>query len=239
MIALVDERIGSDEERALMLLGARVIKLAPSKRLGEDVASHPDMLTFYHDGHLITSAEYCEEHQYIMSDIYEGVRGLTLTCTEDVFLERYPHDAIFNALVAGEYIFYKDDSISNEVKEHAKKHGLKPIPVKQGYPACTTLAFGGAAITSDVGMARALSSVGIRVTLIENGDISLPPHEYGFIGGAAGVYKNKIYFIGDIKRHRSYEIIKDAITSEGYTPVSLSSGHLRDLGRIIFIEDRG
>ena len=72
--------------------------------------------------------------------------------------------------------------------------------------------------------------------IIENGDISLPPYEYGFIGGAAGVYKNEVYFLGDISLHRSAKKICDAIRAEGFEPVSLSSEPLSDLGRILFID---
>ena len=237
MIALVDTRLGETEERALMLHGARVIRLPASKRLSEAVCSHPDILIFYNDGEIITSADYIEENPYALTDAYEWVYGLKVTCTDDAFDPKYPRDAIFNALVHAGYIFYKEDTVSHAVKEYAKRRGLKPIAVKQGYPACTTLAFGNAAITSDRGMARALLQCGIKVTLIENGDIALPPHEYGFIGGASGVYKDKVYFIGNLSSHRDGERIKKAILDEGYTPVSLSRAPLRDLGRIIFIDE--
>lgn len=237
MIALVDERLGAEEERSLLLIGARVIRMPASRHLPEAVRSHPDMLAFYNDRHLITSADYCEEHPHILNDIYEAVRSLKISCTEDIHGASYPHDAIFNALVIKNYIFYKEDTVSAAVREHARERGLTPIPVKQGYPACTALAFGNSAITADRGMAKAMSEVGIKVTLIENGGISLPPHEYGFIGGAAGVFGDKVYFIGDITRRRDFERIDSAIRAEGYTPVSLSRGAVRDLGRIVFIED--
>ena len=238
MIALVDERLGVAEERALMLGGARVIRLPRARGLSEAVCSHPDMLLFYNSGHIITSADWFEESPYALTDVYEAVRGIRITCTSDVHGSEYPSDAIFNALVSEGYIFYKEDTVSEAVKKHAKDYGLTPVPVKQGYPACTSLAFGGSMITADEGMARAADSVGIRVTLIENGDISLPPYEYGFIGGAAGVFRDNVYFIGNLEHHRDHARIEAAIRAEGYTPVSLSDAPLRDLGRIIFIEDR-
>ena len=238
MIALVDERLGPLEERALMLGGATVIRLPRSRYLSEAVCSHPDMLLFYNRGHIITSADWFEESPWALTDVYELVRGIRITCTGEIHGRDYPYDAIFNALVLGEYIFYKEDTVSEAIKKHAAKNGLKPVPVKQGYPACTSLAFGGSMITADEGMADAARRVGIKVTLIENGDILLPPYEYGFIGGAAGVYRDNVYFIGNIERHRDFRRIDEAIRAEGYTPVSLSDGPLRDLGRIIFIDER-
>ena len=80
-----------------------------------------------------------------------------------------------------------------------------------------------------------LTKHGIRVTLIENGDVLLPPYEYGFIGGASGVFGDTVYFLGDVTKHRSYEKIRKACEGEGKDVVSLSDEGLIDLGRIIFL----
>ena len=77
---------------------------------------------------------------------------------------------------------------------------------------------------------------GIDVTVIENGDIALPPHKYGFIGGAAGVFGKEIFFLGDYRTHRSADLIESAILNAGFTPIALSDEPLSDLGRIIFLE---
>ena len=234
MITIVDERISEKMKRRLQFF-TEVITLPKSCDLGDAVCSHPDMLMFTHKNRIITNADYCEAHPWIFSDIREYA-NCEFTVTSEKFEKKYPHDAIFNALVVDNYIFYKEDSVSYAVKEYAMKVGLTPVGVNQGYPACTTLAFAKSAITADPGMAKALSSVGIKVTLIRNGDISLPPYEYGFIGGAAGVYKNTVYFLGDITRHRDFEIIERAIRDEGFDYCSLSDEPLSDLGRILFFD---
>ena len=234
--AIVDERISPACERSLLIDGFTVIKAPPSRKLSTPVSSHPDMLMFYHGGDIISSAEYCEGASFVFSDIREYCDSVSFTFTSDVFSEKYPYDAIFNALVIKDKIFIKTDTVSQAILEYAGKENLKIVPVKQGYPACTTLAFGSSAITSDRGMKEALTSEGIEVTLIENGAISLPPYEYGFIGGCAGVYKNTVYFLGNIELHPDSEKIKTAIENAGYTVRSLSSEPLADLGRIIFID---
>lgn len=235
MICLVDERISNKCERALLKRGFRVIKMPPSDRLGTAVASHPDMLLFYHRGNIITSAEYCEKFPCVFSDIRE-FSNATLTFADELYAHDYPNDAIFNALTIGEFIFIKEDTASLAVKGYAKRAGLTVVPTKQGYPACTVLPFGNSAITADRGIADTLTKQGIKVTLISNGDITLPPYEYGFIGGAAGVLGNTVYFLGDISLHRDFDKIKAALDSEGYISLSLSDEPLSDLGRIIFID---
>ena len=234
--AIVDERISPQCERSLLIDGFTLIKVPPSRKLSPPIASHPDMLMFYHGESIISSADYCEDASFVFADIREYSDSVRFSFTSDIFSDKYPHDAIFNALVIKDKIFVKVDTISKAILDYAKKEDLKIVPVKQGYPACTTLAFGDSAITADRGMKEALAREGINVTLIENGAISLPPYEYGFIGGCAGVYKNTVYFLGNIELHPDSEKIKTAIENAGYTVRSLSSEPLSDLGRIIFID---
>lgn len=233
--ALVDERIDSASERALMIRGFRVIRLPASDKLSCAVASHPDMLLFYFQNKIISSAEYCESAPYVFSDIRELLPSVSIAFTNESLEKSYPRDAIFNALTVGGHLFCKADTVSPALLSYAKELGLKLHTVKQGYPACTTLAFGNAAVTADRGMARALSDAGIKVTLIVSGGIELPPYEYGFIGGAAGVFRDTVYFLGNLDTHPDSELIRSAIEAEGFKAVSLSDGPLRDLGRIIFI----
>ena len=236
-ICIVDERMPSEAKRRLTLEGFYIIEAKPDKRLPSPLSSHPDMLFFFHEKTLISSAEYCEDYPFIFEDLSRLIPGLTIKLTGDVFGKKYPSDAIFNALVIGDKIFLKEDSASESVIAYAKERGLKICKTKQGYPACTTLALTkNSAITADEGIKKALTAEGIDVTLIENGDISLPPYEYGFIGGASGVYKDKLYFIGDVELHRDGEKIKEAAKSHGLTPISLGAFPLCDLGKIIFIE---
>ena len=235
-IAIVDERISQKCERGLLLRGFRVIKMPAEENLGEAVKSHPDMLMFKHKKRIITSAEYCEKFPYVFTDIREFSSDTEFTFSDESFERDYPRDAIFNALTVGDAIFLKRDTVSRALLSYAEREGLKIYGVRQGYPACTVLAFGGSAVTSDRGMARALADAGISVTVISEGDISLPPHEYGFIGGCAGVYGETVYFLGDIKGHRDSDKIIHAIEREGYSCVCLSDEPLTDLGRIIFAD---
>ena len=168
MICLVDERISQKCERGLLKQGFHVIKMPRTKRLGEAVSAHPDMLLFYHNGNIITSAEYCENFPHVFSDIRE-LSSVNLTFCDEVQRPLYPNDAIFNALVSNGCIFLKEDTVSRAIMGYAIKNKLKIIPVRQGYPACTTLTFGKSAVTADEGMAHALREAGFRVTIISNG----------------------------------------------------------------------
>ena len=238
-IAIVDERIGHEAERTLMLHGYRVLTLPPFSGLSEAVSSHPDMLIKQICNEYISYADYCEEASYVFSDLTLLCRGsgIKFTFTADKVAPTYPSDVGLNALTMGNKLFCRIDSASELLLRSAEAHGLEIVNVKQGYPACTVLKLNEeAAITSDKGMAKTLSEHGIRLTLIEAGDISLPPHEYGFIGGAGEVEGDKLFFFGNPELHRDGDKILEAARREGLRTVPLCSGTLRDLGGIVFAE---
>ena len=238
-IAIVDSRISSEAEKKLTLSGYKVITLPPFSRLSEAVASHPDMLIRKIGNEYISYADYCEEASYIFSDLslFSVGTGARFTFTADEVGATYPSDVGLNALEIGGKLFCREASASESMLESARHAGLEIVNVKQGYPACTVLKLNDrAAITADAGMAKILTKHGIRVTLIEPGDISLPPHEYGFIGGAGEVDSGKLFFFGDPVLHHDGDKIIEAATSEGLSIVPLSSCGLIDLGGILFAE---
>ena len=231
-ILIVDSRITDKCERSLLKEGFSLIKLPPDRALGEAVASHPDTVLFYLDGEIITTADYCDSAPYVFTDIREYT-DTKIQFTSDSRTSRYPHDCIMNALVADKKIFCKSDSISSAIKELADRKGYEICHTNQGYPACTALVFGNNVITSDRGLGKTMQDKGFSITLISEGFISLPPHQYGFIGGASGVVGRKIYFFGDLMSHPDGLTIKEIIENAGYVPVSLSDEPLTDFGGIL------
>lgn len=236
VIAIVDERISPAAMAELSELGFCVFALPRCERLPEATASHPDMLVFRLGRELFVEARYYEENQALFAKLKKSLPFIDIRSVRLPLGSEYPRDCALNVLHMGERIFVKSDSVAPEILSAAGELGIKTVSVKQGYPACTVLALGKShAITADRGMARALRDEGIKVLLIDNGDISLPPHEYGFIGGAAGVFGGKVYFLGDLNEHRQSDEICAFCRAAGYEPVSVDRGILRDLGRILFI----
>ncbi|MBO5879670.1 MAG: hypothetical protein J6Q68_03890 [Clostridia bacterium] len=237
--AIVDSRISKKCEIALTERGYSVIKLSPMDILPKPIASHTDIILFRIENTLFLSKKYAAENK----SSYELLRSLekssiiNIALTEEQQCENYPFDAIFNGLVMNGRLFCKSDTFSREIIEFAKKQGYKIVNTKQGYPACTTLKISEtAAITADRGMAKTLEAEGISVLTVETGGISLPPYEYGFIGGCGGLCDGTVYFLGDIESHKNKEEIKDFVNKNFCHIESLSDERLSDLGGILFIK---
>ena len=232
-LLIVDSRITSKCESSLLKEGFTLIKLPRDSHLGEAVASHPDTVMFRLENEIITTAEYCDDAPFVFSDIREFCPDLRINFTADERNAKYPCDCVMNALTVGKKIFCKKDTASVGLIELAKRLGYEIIHTSQGYPACSVLAFGNNAITSDRGLGAVMEKNGVLVTYITEGGISLPPYEYGFIGGASGVVGNKIYFFGDVMTHPDGDIICRTIKEAGFIPISLSDEPLSDFGGII------
>lgn len=236
---IADGRLPEEQVLKLTELGFTPVLLPPSPRLGSAVASHADMLMLFDGDVLITEREYYRSNSGLIDDIISH-SGAELILSDAAFESEYPKDAIFNACLAHDKIFVKSDSIAQEILSYARARGLKVVSTKQGYPACTALILSkNLAITSDIGMAKSLEKEGILTTIIDNtSKILLPPHEYGFIGGCAGIYRDTVYFTGDINAHPDSKKIKATISDAGLKCVSLACGELLlDVGGLRFFDE--
>jgi hypothetical protein len=235
--ALIDGRIPNEAEARLRLEGIEPILLPACRSLPEAIASHPDTLVFKCGNDIYASAEYCDEAAYVFGDVRELAPHVRVHFTADILGKRYPDDCRFNARVMGNMLVCNRYTVSKSILEAARARGLKTVHTRQGYPACTTLYLGDtAAISSDRGVIKALAGVGVECLEIEKGGIALPPYEYGFIGGACGVFHDTVYFFGDLDTHPSSDIIRAFLDKRGYRAVSLFDGALVDLGGIVFLE---
>lgn len=234
---IADSRLSKAAEMTLARFGYNLIKLPPSRYLPEGISSHPDSLICKIKDEIITFADYSDEAAYVFQDVRELYPQIKVSFSSGTPGKSYPDDSKFNALVMGDKLFARLDSLDELVRRAAEERGLCLINVKQGYPACTTLALDPShAITADSGMARVLSQSGIDVCLIETGHILLPPYDYGFIGGAAGVSDGRVYFMGDYSAHPSAAEIEAATRAAGLRPISLCDGLLTDLGGLVFLD---
>jgi hypothetical protein len=194
-----------------------------------------DMLIARIDKNLVINREYAKENPELIEKITSSLPDYNIIVDNSPLGKEYPNDCIYNCLVTDKKIYAKNIE-TEAIKRLAHKTGRALQKIKQGYPACTSLLLcDGHAVTADEGMANVLSSDGIEVTLIDNGDISLPPYEYGFIGGACGVFSDTVYFCGNVKSHRSFDKIDAAIKAAGMRYVSLSEEALTDVGGILFL----
>ena len=235
--AIVSEKISASCKRTLESEGFAVLPCPACTLLPAPISHHPDSLMARAGAHLFTYEGYIQKNAAFFSSLQALCPHLTVHGLAEPYGASYPEDCRYNLLTADKHAFFHPAGLAPSLIRAIGALGYREIRTRQGYAACTVLTLGDRhAITADAGLAGLLSENGVSVLKIENGEILLPPYDYGFIGGASGVYGSTAYFLGDITRHPSYGAMHGFADRAGFSLRSLSSEPLRDLGGIFFLE---
>ncbi len=207
------------------------VQLPLDPSLSVRVSGHTDLLIFILEDTLITRKDYYSIAKAEI-DLICLCAGLKLILSDSHAGEEYPQDCGLCAAVSGKNIICRRKSTDPELLKLAKEKGYSIINVKQGYAKCScAILSDGAVITADRGIAKAVPNS----LLIREGYIDLPGFGYGFIGGASGIYKNTLYFCGQIEKHPDYDMIKAFAEEHGTKLCSLGEHKLFDVGTLFFI----
>ena len=220
-------------EEAREKLSSRVdglILLPPHPTLPEPVASHADMLFCTVDKTVFFDKIYADTYPDVIKAVCDR-GGLDPVIVMPLGKE-YPADVHLNVLVADTFAVCRKDSASAEVL--SRLAGRRIVNVKQGYAACSCLAYRDLVVTADCTITKALNGV-CDTLIISSGGISLAPYDTGFIGGASGVDGDTVYFVGDIMNHTDGKRTVAALESRGANCVSLGERELFDVGGIKFL----
>ena len=152
----------------------------------------------------------------------------------------FPGNIIYNAVCTGKYFIHNLRYTAPDLMEHIRLRfpGIIIVDVRQGYTRCSCLPLDEKSfITSDRGIASALSGYDADVLLIEPGYISLPGFDYGFIGGCGGGVivsgRKTLVFNGDLSRHPDYKKIATFAEDRDIYIVFFEDCPLEDTGSIL------
>ena len=236
MFVITDRRTSTEVISVLEKYGFDPILLPSADYLSAPVASHTDMLIFMGLGRLFCHRKYYECNRDIIERIQE-IAELELNLSDEPTGEKYPLDVLFNACLVGKRLICNEKAVSKLILEAARGSDCEIISVTQGYTKCSvTVVSDNAIITADKAIASACRGAGIDVLTVREGHISLPPYDFGFIGGASGLFEDKVYFCGLIDSHPDGERIKKFCEKHQKTAISLTDRELQDTGSLFFIK---
>ena len=117
-------------------------------------------------------------------------------------------------------------------------NNLEKIDINQGYSRCSLLPLkNNHFITSDRAIYKTLRKKGIGVLYSDPSGIILPGFKHGFVGGAFGVFENKVFVIGSLKFYADGDKVSKYLIILGYRIIELYSGPLFDGGSIFIINN--
>ena len=225
MLAFIGVNTNNRIISALEGIGVGVRLLGPHPSLNCPVDTHADMLM------LIVGKTIFIHNGYQIPEVCENV----IISIPELLGAKYPSDILLNIAIVGKHAFANLKHASKTALNYLKANGYQLHHVSQGYAHCSTcIVSDNAIITSDEGIEEVAKELGIDVLLIESGHISLPPYDYGFIGGASGSTDDTVYFCGSLDYHPSGSSIREFISNHGKSIVELADMPLIDVGGIIF-----
>ena len=234
MIAVIDNRMPKSAKAGLSEI-CEAVELPPFSSLDARVASHPDMLMFKLGNKLFVCEEYYKEAKNVIDKIINN-SNLELVLTNDKLGNQYPQDIKFNAFLINNTIIGNTKCISPCLKEYADSTGITLTSVNQGYAKCSTVVLDNAVITADKSIYKVAQELGADALHISPEGVELEGYDCGFLGGASGVWENKVFFCGNIGSHKNFDTIFSFCTAHGYEVISLSDEPLYDVGTIMFFE---
>lgn len=231
MSCFFEKALLPDENAKAFITSAKIkgaVKPFLSDALLEGIRHHTD-LTICHLGgkRFVVSKGTGEYYKSKIpgADITEGITEVK---------SPYPTDAAYCAAVFGGYAV-ANEKITDSYLLSVLKEEFTFINVSQGYAKCNICPIReNAVITEDSGIYKKLSDY-MDVLLVEKGDILLPPYDYGFFGGSAGMIRKDTLFVnGNLKTHRDADKIYAFLEKHSVKTVE-REGKLVDVGSIIAI----
>ena len=227
-IFLINEALPDTVEIYLCRFG-KTVRLQRSGFIPLPVGAHPDTLI----GKLGKNLFVSESETEIMSALDKN--GIPYITSSHLPGGKYPADCALNFIAVKDILCAKLTAISKDVLRYAEADGYKMLNVAQGYTKCSTLVLGGGIITADGGIHSTMVSSGLASLKIEAGHVSLPPYEYGFIGGASGTVGENAVFFGSLEDHPNKDEIRSFCKKLGYSPVEFDF-ELTDFGGFIEVD---
>jgi len=223
-IAIIDPRMPAKAKLRLKHMGYYVVEVPLHPKLTGPVKGHPDMMLFSR-GKKVIYEPHLEKIAVLLRDNgYVCVKG------EAIKSSAYPKDIIYDACSLGRSIIRYD----GKIEKHIENLKAKFIKVKQGYTKCSIVPVDDKSIISSD---KSIKDIwGKNALLVKAGHIKLPGYKTGFIGGASGVHKDRVFFIGSLKNHPDGQLIREFIERRGKKVIELYDGPFYDAGSILFFE---
>ena len=201
------------------------IKTTKNPNLDPRICDHPDLSIFPLDrDNIVVASEVYDYYKEKLSD-------KNIIIGESVS-RKYPLDAIYNIVRFKNYYIHNNYT-EKTIERYFSDNKIEYLMVKQGYTKCSTIVLKESILTADYGIYKALKDK-VRVILLSDDLIKLDGFDKGFIGGTCGLVGDRLIFTGNIRKHKSYDLIKKECDRENIE-ILYPDTDLVDLGSLINI----
>lgn len=232
MISIVDRAYYDILSDKLSEFNLKAFPSFESKILKGAVATHPDMSLFKYDEESLIASQ--ESFDYY-SEIFKGTKINIINADEDPH-EKYPSDVKFNALRVGEHLICKRDVCAEAIVSCFDEG--KIINSSQGYVKCSVIDIGSEYfVTDDKYLHEIIKSLGKKCILLDKGFVKIKDYDYGFIGGASGYARDKIFLTGKIISEANRIRLEEFAREINKELIYLTEYDIFDVGTLMIMEE--
>jgi hypothetical protein len=224
-IIIIDKKMPDGAKQALREYG-ELFEFESAGITYPAISGHPDIFFCQTPAGLVVAPELPDKY-------FEALKQKKLNFVKGGLMpgSKYPQTASYNAVVSGDLLIHNlkvtDSVILNVCND------LQHIHVKQAYTRCNLLALNNIFMTSDKGIENTLTSKGINCTFLPPEGIKLEGFSHGFLGGACGVYEDRLFVCGSLNYYSKGKEFKQIADQAGYYVVELYDGPLVDVGSLL------
>ncbi len=228
MLIIADHRLPEEAKSNLRKEG-KLLEFETTGIVYESISGHPDIFMCQTSQQLILSPQ-------TPGNIIESLKqhAVNFTFGEKTTGFYHPETTHYNAVATEEALIHNLKFTDEKIL--LKFDSSKRIHISQGYTRCNLLPLGkNHFITSDEGIYKILKSR-FNILYVSPKGILLENYEHGFIGGAAGISGDKIYFAGSLNHFPEGKKVAEFLHDLGFEIVELYDGPLVDGGGIFFLQ---
>ncbi len=192
------------------------------------ISGHPDVFMFQDENNLVIAPNS-------PSPLIDFLKKYNVTfATGKAYVgDELENSVLYNCVGTENCLIHKEGFTDEAIIKLLP--GKKLINVSQSYTRCSLLHIGEKNfVTSDKGIEKVLLGSGFNCFYFHPRQIKIHDHEHGFFGGAAGMLGNKLFTIGNIKKHRDGIKLLKLLDELQIELISLCDDFLYDGGGIFF-----
>jgi hypothetical protein len=224
---IIDKKTPLAAKKKLALY-SELLELETSGITYPAISGHPDIFFCQTPAGLIVAPNLPETYFQLLQQ-----RQIWFTTGEKPVGSTYPQTSPYNAVVTQKHLIHNlkfTDPVLLKACE-----GLTPIHVNQGYTRCNLLVLSeNLFVTSDKGVYNSLLDQGLSCHYFPPDEIRLEGFPNGFLGGACGIWDQKLFICGSLKYHSWGNELRRIVEAAEYEIIELMDEPLMDVGSIFF-----
>ena len=228
MFAIIDQRAPEEVKNNLKKYTETIFEFSTNGITSEAISGHPDIFIFQSETAFILAPNIPES----LVTFFEKANVHFTYGTKPVG-KNLDESVLYNAICTSDKLYGHTRKLDKSILEHCANK--KIIHVNQAFTRCSMFVVKNRVITSDKGIVKILKTKNIDYCYFDPSDIQIVGHKNGFIGGCMGQMENKIFFMGNLLKHKDGGKLQDFLELLDFEVISLGHDYLYDGGGLFFM----